>query len=46
MPETPDLSTGSIAPSFSLPASNGTHISLADFHDKQNVYLFFVREYN
>ncbi len=46
MPETPNLSIGSIAPGFSLPASDGTQISLADFHDKQNVYLFFVREYN
>jgi peroxiredoxin len=41
-----DIAIGSLAPEFSLPASNGTEISLADFRSKNNVYLFFVREFN
>jgi peroxiredoxin len=41
-----DLIVGSPAPEFSLPASTGTEIALTDFHSKNNVYLFFVREFN
>lgn len=41
-----DITIGSQAPKFSLPASTGTVIALADFHSKNNVYLFFVREFN
>jgi peroxiredoxin Q/BCP len=45
MTDSTPLSIGSIAPDFSLPASNGSQVSLADFHDQKNVYLFFIREY-
>lgn len=41
----PDLTIGSLAPEFSLPASNATEIALANFRSKNNVYLFFIREY-
>ena len=41
-----ELTIGSTAPEFSLPASNGSRVALADFRSKKNVYLFFVREYN
>jgi len=41
----PDLTIGSLAPDFSLPASNATEIALANFRSKTNVYLFFVREF-
>jgi len=46
MTNQPDLSIGSMAPEFSLPASTGTQISLSDYRDKSNLYLFFVREFN
>lgn len=45
MTDSTPLSIGSIAPDFSLPASNGSQVSLADFYDQKNVYLFFIREY-
>jgi peroxiredoxin Q/BCP len=35
---------GSLAPNFSLLATNGNQISLSDFHDKTNVIVFFIRE--
>jgi peroxiredoxin len=41
-----DRIVGSVAPEFNLPASTGTEIALADFRSKNNVYLFFVREFN
>jgi peroxiredoxin len=41
-----DLVIGSLAPRFSLPASNGIEIELVSFRSKINVYLFFVREFN
>jgi peroxiredoxin len=40
-----DITIGSLAPEFSLPASTGPEIALADFRSKNNVYLFFVREF-
>ena len=46
MAETPDLTIGSLAPEFRLSASSGTEIALLDFRNKNNLYLFFVREYN
>jgi peroxiredoxin len=46
MTDIPDLTIGSLAPEFSLPASTGTDIALANFRTKNNVYLFFVREFN
>jgi peroxiredoxin len=46
MSDIPDLTIGSSALEFRLPASNGTEIALNDYRTKNNVYLFFVREYN
>jgi len=46
MTSAPELSIGMKAIEFSLPASNGTEISLTNFYTKNNVYLFFVREFN
>jgi peroxiredoxin len=46
MSDIPDLSIGALAPEFSLPANTGTEISLANFRTKNNVYVFFVREFN
>jgi peroxiredoxin len=46
MADYPDISTGSLAPEFSLSASTGTEIALANYRAKNNVYLFFVREFN
>lgn len=40
-----DLTIGSLAPEFKLPANNSTEIALADYRGKSNVYLFFVREF-
>jgi peroxiredoxin len=36
---------GSIAPDFKLKATNGQAIALSDFRGKNNVVLFFVREF-
>jgi peroxiredoxin len=46
MADVPDLTIGAIAPEFSLPSSTGTNIALINFRSTNNVYLFFVREYN
>ena len=46
MSEIPEPTIGARAIDFSLSASNGSHISLADYYNKNNVYLFFVREFN
>jgi len=46
MTDTLELTIGSLAPEFSLPASSGGEIGLNNFRDKKNVYLFFVREFN
>jgi peroxiredoxin len=46
MSDISDLIVGSLAPEFSLPASTGIEIALAVFRSKNNVYLFFVREFN
>ncbi|MCC7117898.1 MAG: redoxin domain-containing protein [Anaerolineales bacterium] len=35
---------GSLAPDFSLPASNGQEITLTNFRGKSNVVVFFIRE--
>ena len=40
------ITIGSPAPEFRLPASNGTDLNLADYRSKNNVVLFFVREFN
>ena len=44
--ESIEAKLGSYAPDFRLPATNATEIGLSDFRDKNNVVLFFVREYN
>ena len=43
--DTIDAKIGSIAPDFKLMATNGQEIALSDFRGKQNVILFFIREY-
>ncbi len=40
------LTVRSPAPEFKLPASTRGEIGLSNFRDKNNVYLFFVREFN
>jgi peroxiredoxin len=45
MRDNPELSIGSHAPDFTLPANTGTDCSLHDFLPKSSVYLFFIREY-
>jgi peroxiredoxin len=45
MPNQSDLTIGSPAPDFSLPASDGTEIKLADVRSRNNVVLFFIREF-
>ena len=42
----PEIAVETLAPQFSLPASTGGEIALADFRMKSSVYLFFVREFN
>jgi len=39
-----DAKIGSLAPNFTLLATNGKEISLKDFRDKTNVIVFFIRE--
>ena len=46
MAENPEVTIGTTAPDFSLPASNGSEVRLADFRSKKNVVLFFIREFN
>ena len=46
MADTPDLTIGSPAPEFNLPASSGADVVLSSFRSKSNLYLFFVREFN
>jgi peroxiredoxin len=41
-----ELTVGSQAPGFKLPASSGGEVGLADYRDRSAVVLFFVREYN
>ncbi len=38
------IEIGAQAPDFTLPGTNGT-VHLADFRGKENVVLFFIREY-
>jgi peroxiredoxin len=42
--ETIDAKIGSVAPDFTLKATNGQSISLSSFRGKSNVVLFFIRE--
>ncbi len=37
---------GARAIDFNLSASNGGLVSLANYRNKSNVYLFFIREFN
>jgi peroxiredoxin len=46
MSDIPDLAIGASAPEFSLPASTGSEIALTDFRTRNNVYIFFVRQFN
>lgn len=41
-----ELSIGSRAPDFRLPANTSGEIGLSDYLGKSAVILFFVREYN
>ncbi|NJC98575.1 MAG: redoxin domain-containing protein [Anaerolineae bacterium] len=41
-----DAKIGSFAPDFKLMASNDQEISLSSFRKKNNVVLFFIREYH
>lgn len=43
--DTVEAKIGSIAPDFKLTASNDQVISLSGFRKKNNVVLFFIREY-
>ncbi len=45
MTDTPALTKGTSAPDFKLTASNDKEISLSDYQTRNNVYLFFVREF-
>jgi peroxiredoxin len=45
MSDNPDLAIGSTASEFNLTASDGTEITLTNYRNKSNVYLFFVREF-
>jgi peroxiredoxin len=40
-----DAKIGSLAPDFKLPSTNGLEIALSDFRSKNNVILFFIREF-
>jgi len=46
MSEIPEPTEGARALDFCLPATNGIQISLADYLPKNNIYLFFIREFN
>ena len=46
MTDTTELSIGSKALDFSLPANTGMEIALSNYLTRNNVYLFFVREFN
>lgn len=43
--DTIETKIGSVAPDFKLPATNGQDIALSDFRGRNNVVLFFVREF-
>ena len=40
-----ELAVGDLAPDFQLKAADGHERALADYHDKQNLVLFFVRSF-
>lgn len=46
MMDTTNLAVGTKAPDFTLPATNGSEISLVNYYTRNNVYLFFVREFS
>ena len=43
--ETEVVQVGSMAPDFSLESSTGTLVSLSSYRDRQNVVLYFMREF-
>jgi len=46
MAEIHELTEGEHAIDFTLTDANGHQVSLKDYLNKNNVYLFFVREFN
>ena len=40
-----ELAVGDLAPDFHLTAGDGHEIALADYRDKANLVLFFVRAF-
>ena len=46
MPDQLEPTEGTRALDFSLSDANGKQIALADYLNKKNVYLFFIREFN
>jgi peroxiredoxin len=46
MAENVELSVGAQAIDFTLMDANGHQVSLHDYLNEKNVYLFFVREFN
>ena len=45
MATTDIVEVGAPAPDFALPSAASTTIRLADFRDKQNLVIFFMREF-
>lgn len=43
--ETELVQVGSVAPDFSLESSTDTLVSLSSYRDRQNVVLYFMREF-
>lgn len=41
-----ELDVGSKTPDFTLPASSGGDVALADYRGRATVVLFFVREFS
>ena len=41
-----EITLGSPAPAFQLPATTGAEVGLAQYKGRKAVALFFVREYN
>jgi thioredoxin-dependent peroxiredoxin len=43
--DTMEVELGSVAPDFSLEASDGKIIRLSDYRGRKNVVLYFMREF-
>ncbi len=46
MTEIAELTEGDRAIDFTLTDANGHQVSLHDYISKNNIYLFFIREFN